>query len=112
MSDTNPATVTDGLQSLVNDDKYFFDDGDCMFIVGGFLFKLHRLFLSRDPESVFRDMFRIPQGSTTAGNELDPIPLTEDSADDFRALCWALYALPGEIQLQNDSEANIERQWQ
>ncbi|KAJ7364884.1 hypothetical protein DFH08DRAFT_662474, partial [Mycena albidolilacea] len=96
------------------DDKYFFDDGDCTFVVGDFWFKLHKVILSRDPESMFRDMFSIPQCTTTPpgaslGDELEPISLSGDSADEFRALCWALYALPPEIQAQNNFEANIER---
>ncbi|KAJ7812771.1 hypothetical protein B0H13DRAFT_2470244, partial [Mycena leptocephala] len=81
-------------------------NGDCMFVVGGVLFKLHKLFLSRDPESMFCHMFSSPQGSETQETE---IALSGDSVDDFRALCWALYALPTEIQLQNDPGANIER---
>ncbi|KAJ6504747.1 hypothetical protein C8R47DRAFT_157244 [Mycena vitilis] len=92
-----------------NDTVYFFEDGDCIFEVVGVCFKLHKLFLSRDPESVFRNMFNIPQGSATEGLALDPIPLSGDSLKDFRALCWALYALPTELQSQNDREANIER---
>ncbi|KAJ6585498.1 hypothetical protein B0H19DRAFT_1059716 [Mycena capillaripes] len=93
----------------VQDDKYFFGDGDCMFVAGNVLFKLHKVFLSRDPESMFRDMFSIPQSSAAQGLALDPILLSGDSAENFRALCWALYALPTEIQSQNNDEANIER---
>ncbi|KAJ7133539.1 hypothetical protein C8R44DRAFT_849591 [Mycena epipterygia] len=107
-----PPGTDEPLQNLgqhepIRDDKYFFDDGDCMFIVGGFLFKLHKLFLSRDPESMFRGMFSIPQGPEA--DVLEPIRLDEDSADDFRALCWAVYALPTEIQLQNNRGADIAR---
>ncbi|KAJ7606567.1 hypothetical protein DFH06DRAFT_240104 [Mycena polygramma] len=91
------------------DTEYFFENGDCIFEVVGVYFKLHKLFLSRDRESMFPDMFNIPQGSTTEGQALDPIRLSGDTIEDFRALCWALYALPTEIQSQNDPEANIER---
>ncbi|KAJ6622621.1 hypothetical protein B0H10DRAFT_2013537, partial [Mycena sp. CBHHK59/15] len=78
-----------------------------MFLVSGVLFKLHKLFLSRDPESMFRDMFNLPQGSSP--QTMDPIPLSNDSADEFRALCWVVYAFPHEIQLQNTPDADMPR---
>ncbi|KAF7348197.1 BTB domain-containing protein [Mycena sanguinolenta] len=115
--DTNPASPSShtpngepqGLEPAVNDDTYFFDDGDCVFVVEGYFFKVHKVILSRDPESMFRIMFTLPQGSAPHGKELDPIVLSGDSADEFRSLCWALYALPTEIQAQNHHEADIER---
>ncbi|KAF8215057.1 hypothetical protein K438DRAFT_1955053 [Mycena galopus ATCC 62051] len=110
-TDATPPTQSNTPKPPVNDEKYFFDDGDCLFFVDGFIFKLHKIILSRDPESVFRSMFSLPQGivgSATQGNELEPIPCG-DTADEFRALCWALYALPTEIQAQNDPKADIDR---
>ncbi|KAJ6585497.1 hypothetical protein B0H19DRAFT_422176 [Mycena capillaripes] len=90
----------------VRDDKYFFADGDCMFLADGILFKLHKLFLSRDPESMFRGMFSMPQGKLM---DLDLITLSGDSADEFRALCWAVYALPDEILVQSTPKADIPK---
>ncbi|KAJ6583916.1 hypothetical protein DFH09DRAFT_263851 [Mycena vulgaris] len=91
----------------IQDTNYFFDDGDCVFLVEGYLFKLHKSILSRDPESMFRGMFSIPQGRD-AIQSADPI-LTGDSAEEFRALCWVVYALPNEILLQNTPNADIPR---
>ncbi|KAJ7490542.1 hypothetical protein FB451DRAFT_621530 [Mycena latifolia] len=99
-----------GAAAPIPDTEYFFDDGDCMFLVQSSLFKLHKSFLSRGPESMFRDMFSIPQGSsTTQSVELAPIRLTGDSKEEFRALCWVIYALPNEIYLQSTSKADVER---
>ncbi|KAJ7506711.1 hypothetical protein B0H11DRAFT_1972394 [Mycena galericulata] len=91
------------------DEKYFFDDGDCLFLVGGVFFKPHKVFLCRDPESMFRVMFSLPQGNASPATDLEPIELTGDSAEEFRALCWALYALPSETQLQNTFGADVPR---
>ncbi|KAJ7740237.1 hypothetical protein DFH07DRAFT_926664 [Mycena maculata] len=104
-------TSTDGPAETapIRDEKYFFDDGDCMFLVGGVLFKLHRLFLCRDPESMFRGMFSIPQNGMAQAPDLEPIPLPDDTADEFRAFCWAIYALPGEIYLQSTHKGDIAR---
>ncbi|KAJ7506725.1 hypothetical protein B0H11DRAFT_1972480 [Mycena galericulata] len=90
-------------------EKYFFEDGDCLFLVEGVFFKLHKLFLCRDPESMFLGMFSIPQGSASRATDLEPIKLTGDSAEEFRALCWALYALPSEIHLQTTPDADVPR---
>lgn len=54
-------------------------------------FQLHKVILCRDPESMFRDMFSMPQDPQA--KNLDPIPLLDDSAEQIRALCWAVYAL-------------------
>ncbi|KAJ7105068.1 hypothetical protein C8R43DRAFT_227057 [Mycena crocata] len=100
--------LPDGERMVVVDvETYFFDDGDCIFLVEGVLFKLHKWSLSRDPDSMFRGMFNIPQGSLQT--TLDPIPLSGDSADEFRALCWAVYALPNEIHLQMTRDADVTR---
>ncbi|KAJ7696682.1 hypothetical protein B0H17DRAFT_1130709 [Mycena rosella] len=58
---------------------------------------------------MFRGMFSIPQGSAVQPTDLLPIPLTEDSAEEFRALCWVVYALPNEIHLQSTRGADIPR---
>ncbi|KAJ7069365.1 hypothetical protein C8F01DRAFT_1112429 [Mycena amicta] len=75
------------------DEKYYFDDGDCTFLVEGVLFKLHKFNLRRHPESMFCNLFKDANGEKS-----ETIPL-DDSAEDFRALCWVMYALPGEMYL-------------
>ncbi|KAJ7740238.1 hypothetical protein DFH07DRAFT_839322 [Mycena maculata] len=102
LSDTSITIET----APIRDEKYFFGDGDCVFLVRGILFKLHKWALCRDPDSMFRDMFDIPQDFQA--KVLDPIALSDDIAD-FRALCWAVYALPMEIELQNKSGADLVR---
>ncbi|KAJ7274066.1 hypothetical protein C8J57DRAFT_251018 [Mycena rebaudengoi] len=99
------ASVASSERSVTQDPKYFFNDGDCVFRVDGVLFKLHKLILYRDPGSMFRDMFNIPQGNI---RDAEPIPL-QDTAEEFRALCWVIYALPDETQSQNAREVDIPR---
>ncbi|KAF7314828.1 hypothetical protein MKEN_00957200 [Mycena kentingensis (nom. inval.)] len=84
-------TVSDAPAGQAEDETYFFDDGDCIFLADNTIFRLHRAFLSRDPSSVFRNMFRDATGDTS-----EPIPLS-DTAEDIRALCWLLYLPPGEL---------------
>ncbi|KAJ7035233.1 hypothetical protein C8F04DRAFT_1345853 [Mycena alexandri] len=151
----------DGTQP-VKDDKYFFDDGDCLFLVEGILFKVLSSYKGSiwDPESIgcfthhflgpnltpnfdrnlaklnsklgrdvnallvvqlrscqlrhsfTKDVIKMPSAprgdrnltscDLEVGSQdmvvLDPIPLSDDSsAEEFRALCWAVYALPNEI---------------
>nr|GAT43411.1 predicted protein [Mycena chlorophos] len=76
---------------VVKDPKYFFSDGDCSLLVGGNLFKLHKDRLRCDPDSFFCNMFAQAKGSTE-----EVIPM-QDEVEDFRALCWILYARPLEI---------------
>ncbi|KAJ6533847.1 hypothetical protein B0H10DRAFT_139416 [Mycena sp. CBHHK59/15] len=108
MNSVSAASMSHGPVEAIHDAKYFFDDGDCMFLVEGVLFKLHKLFLSRDPESMFRHMFSLPQPSTAKTMDKDPIQLS-DSAEDFRALCWGTYALPPEMRRQDTCDADIPR---
>ncbi|KAK7048748.1 hypothetical protein R3P38DRAFT_3174988 [Favolaschia claudopus] len=115
VEDLNPtpaSEITDSIStsnSPIQDEQYFFDNGDCVFLVGNHLFKdtfkqLHKAILSRDPESAFSGMFSLP-----TENGLEPITLTGDTVSQFRELCWALYALPTEIQAQNSPNTKIER---
>lgn len=41
---------------------------------------------------MFRGMFSIPQGEMAQAAKLEPIQLS-DSAEEFRAFCWVVYAL-------------------
>jgi hypothetical protein len=54
---------------------------------------VHKWVLCRDPDSMFRDLFSIPQGPQAKDHESETIPLFDDSAKEFCALCWAVYAL-------------------
>ncbi|KAF7298652.1 BTB domain-containing protein [Mycena indigotica] len=75
----------------VQDAKYFFEDGDCVFLASGVLFKLHKFNLCRDRNSMFANMFTDAGGVAAAQTEQEVIRL-DDAAEDFRALCWAIYA--------------------
>ncbi|KAF8957023.1 hypothetical protein BDZ97DRAFT_139935 [Flammula alnicola] len=84
------------------DETYYKPDGDCVILVEGVLFKLHRFLLARD-SSAFADMLNIPTGDkedSQAMTEENPLVL-QDNIKNFRALCWILYALPNDIQKQN-----------
>nr|GAT43416.1 predicted protein [Mycena chlorophos] len=88
----------------IPDDKYHFEDGDCMFLVENMEFKVHKVMFSRDPDSMFRTMFSLPQ------NSLPPDTIrVSDSLDDFRGLCWILYAMPADISQQSTPEADVPK---
>ncbi|KAF7298641.1 hypothetical protein MIND_00811200 [Mycena indigotica] len=76
----------------VKDGQYYFEHGDCTFLVEQVLFKLPRFALCQDANSMFADMFAVAKDD----DDLAPIPL-DDSAEDFRALCWAMFARPTEM---------------
>ncbi|KAJ7069334.1 hypothetical protein C8F01DRAFT_1015144 [Mycena amicta] len=118
------------LQSTMERDKeYFYPTGDCVLLVEGTLFKLHKERLTRDADSeghaFFRDLFQDAQDGTTDsdkftdveyfndddhdGKKFEIIRGIDDSVDDFKALCWALYALPGDTQKQTEAGADIPR---
>nr|GAT59862.1 predicted protein [Mycena chlorophos] len=78
-------------QQPVKDEKYYFEKGDCTFLVQGVLLKLTRFQLSRDPQSFFAVLFADANGDASEVIELD------DSVEDFRALCWAIYSGPIEM---------------
>ncbi|KAF9483566.1 hypothetical protein BDN70DRAFT_873638 [Pholiota conissans] len=80
--------------AIVRDENYYIEGGDCIIRVGNVLFKIHRYLLNRDA-SAFSNMFSLPQGSQNAQGNTDDDPLVlYDHVDDFRALCWIIYALP------------------
>ncbi|KAF7299867.1 BTB domain-containing protein [Mycena chlorophos] len=94
MSDTSmasPPVEVSTPQQPVKDEKYYFEKGDCTFLVQGVLFKLTRFQLSRDPQSFFAVLFADANGDASEVIELD------DSVEDFRALCWAIYSGPIEM---------------
>nr|GAT61395.1 predicted protein [Mycena chlorophos] len=90
----------------VKDEKYYFEKGDCTFLVEGVLFKVARFHFCRDPDSVFANMF-----SDAKGDLSEAIPLPNDTAECFRALCWAMYALPAEMRTAytNPSTVPVEK---
>ncbi|KAF8204625.1 hypothetical protein BJ912DRAFT_2907 [Pholiota molesta] len=77
---------------------------------GSVLFKIHRLLLERET-SAFSNMFNLPQGNTGSQVNSDENPLVlHDDVNDFRALCWILYALPTEYSQQHSIDtANIQK---
>ncbi|KAF9483577.1 hypothetical protein BDN70DRAFT_918313 [Pholiota conissans] len=89
---------------LVRDDTYYRENGDCVIRVGSVLFKIHRILLERDA-SAFLNMFSMPQGNdpALANSDNDPLVLFDD-VDDFRALCWIIYALPTVYMQQSKLE--------
>ncbi|KAF9451135.1 hypothetical protein P691DRAFT_757610 [Macrolepiota fuliginosa MF-IS2] len=102
-------------QIPTRDQAYYFLDGSCVIQVQDHLFRVHRSLLERD-SSFFQTVFSLPQATSVAegrggGEEGDAIVALEghsdghpiicqDSVDDFRALCWALYARPKDIIAQ------------
>ncbi|KIM40981.1 hypothetical protein M413DRAFT_11238 [Hebeloma cylindrosporum] len=93
----------------VHDKDFYHESGDCVVLVGKTLFKVHRYRLASDG-STFGDMFTFPngEGCPNSTTEDDPLVLP-DSVDEFRALCWALYALPLEIGRQIQVNAFIPK---
>lgn len=96
---------------FVLDLEYYKEDGDFTILVESTLFKVHRFLLSRD-SSAFADMFKDAVAPRVSGRDAtDEGPLLlADSCEELSALCWALYALPTEVILQeDDSTINIPR---
>ncbi|KAF5360693.1 hypothetical protein D9756_005119 [Leucocoprinus leucothites] len=93
------------------DPDYYFADGDCIIQAENTSFKTRFPF--------FTTLFSLPQSSHTTdklphaavfvgsgeeGSEKNPTVVCQDTADDFRSLCWVLYARPSDIEVQQDSE--------
>lgn len=110
-STSSAGTHTDSsAMGYVRDPKFWFKKGDCVVIVENTMLKvstmcrsfskalvtpstqIHRSDLERDC-SVFADMFSLPNGddSPNTTTETDPLILP-DKLNEFRALCWVLYA--------------------
>ncbi|EKM79560.1 hypothetical protein AGABI1DRAFT_128707 [Agaricus bisporus var. burnettii JB137-S8] len=100
------------VSSVIRDEDYYWHDGNCAIRVKDRLFKLHRYLLERD-SVIFRILFTLPQSDELSDDEKqtftgqgvdgqsdeDPI-ICDDSIEDFKALCWMLYAGPKEISAQ------------
>ncbi|KAF4590242.1 BTB domain-containing protein [Pleurotus pulmonarius] len=95
------------------DEDYYKSDGNtdgfCLFQVENALFRVHRFVLARDT-SAFESMFKMPAPRPKFGDNKSifdvPVALT-DTAEQFRDLLWALYALPNDLY---PSEANSDRE--
>ncbi|KAL4251797.1 hypothetical protein ABKN59_004653 [Abortiporus biennis] len=99
------------------DPVYYIHDGNSVLLVENTLFKVHRSTLTKD-QSAFETMFQISSEADTSksdssmtaapegGDDANPIRLQGDTADEFRALLWALYALPHELTIAMTPEAN------
>ncbi|KIM40985.1 hypothetical protein M413DRAFT_28085 [Hebeloma cylindrosporum] len=82
--------------------QYYHQSGDLVFVVEGILFKIHRFQLERalgvNSDPIPLGAQQLLQG--VAEKNLK-IQFLHDKAEEFRALCWALYAPPHEIVLQH-----------
>ncbi|KAJ7119487.1 hypothetical protein C8R44DRAFT_788178 [Mycena epipterygia] len=99
-----------GVAKIVRDSVYYKTSGDCKIRIGDTLFCIHRFQLERD-SSAFQTMFQLPQGTEKpqGTTDEDPIILTGDTVEEFRALCWALYALPDEIVREGTAGKSMEK---
>ncbi|TBU39182.1 hypothetical protein BD309DRAFT_993934 [Dichomitus squalens] len=99
------------------DPSYYIHDGNTVLLVENTLFKVHRSVLTKD-KSAFETMFQLPGETDSARSESsmtvaqegesddNPIKLQGDTADEFRALMWALYSLPHELTIAMTAEAD------
>ncbi|KAJ7186752.1 hypothetical protein C8R46DRAFT_1342063 [Mycena filopes] len=96
---------------VVRDPVFYKPGGDCRIRVADTLFCIHRFLLERDSAAIFQTMFELPQGVDTpqGSTDEDPIVLAGDTVEEFRDLCWALYALPNDVVKENEDADSIER---
>ncbi|KAG2145877.1 hypothetical protein DEU56DRAFT_788604 [Suillus clintonianus] len=120
--DVSPTTPKLQLQLSIphHDPTYYIPDGNTVLLVENTLFRVHRSTLTKD-KSTFDSMFSLDSDlrsssstpSVTAGPEGEsddnPIRLQGDTAQEFRALLWALYALPHELTLALTPKANTSQ---
>lgn len=112
----------DGMLSLSipgpsRDPTYYIPDGNSVLLVENTLFRVHRSTLTKD-KSAFETMFQLSSETDSSRSESsvtlavegesddNPIRLQGDSADEFRALLWSLYALPHELLIAMTPEAD------
>ncbi|KAF9451134.1 hypothetical protein P691DRAFT_724788 [Macrolepiota fuliginosa MF-IS2] len=103
---------------LIEDENYYFKDGNCVFRVADYLFNIHRSLMAQE-SPFFERLFSLPQPEThnqkdgfleARGISADGVPDSnpiscQDSVDSFRALCWGLYAKPIEVRAQDSPES-------
>ncbi|KAF5350861.1 hypothetical protein D9758_010521 [Tetrapyrgos nigripes] len=105
-----------GAQTVpVRDSEYYISEGNTTIRVEGTLFKVHRYILARDG-SAFENMFsldaHVPSFSDSSRegcSDENPIVLHGDTPDEFRALCWSLYALPAEVFQMPSTQSDVIR---
>jgi hypothetical protein len=112
-SHPEPVGTSPDAPSTHRDTEYYWEDGNCILLVESTLFKVrhpftrgilrgdttsshqvHRSLFVRD-SAVFRDMLSlgdVNQVCTEGSDDSTPIIL-QDTSEDFRTLCWAIYAL-------------------
>ncbi|KAI0755097.1 hypothetical protein C8Q80DRAFT_1093596 [Daedaleopsis nitida] len=102
------------------DPVYYIHDGNSVLLVEHTLFKVHRSVLTKD-KSAFETMFQLSGETDSARSDSsmtvaqegesddNPIRLQGDTADEFRALLWALYALPHELTIAMTADADCTR---
>ncbi|KAH8104658.1 hypothetical protein BXZ70DRAFT_888007 [Cristinia sonorae] len=112
----------DGILSLSipgpsRDPLYYISDGNSVLLVENTLFKVHRSTLTKD-KSAFETMFQLSSETDSSRsdssmtvaqegeNDDNPIRLQGDTAEEFRSLLWALYALPNELMDATGANAN------
>ncbi|KIM40986.1 hypothetical protein M413DRAFT_157626 [Hebeloma cylindrosporum] len=81
----------------VRDKHHYHESGDLAFVVGDILFKIHRFQLERCSSSLTDNP--LLRSGQQLPKENKPRVL-QDKVEEFRALCWALYAPPQETALQ------------
>ncbi|KAL1675689.1 hypothetical protein EV122DRAFT_280801 [Schizophyllum commune] len=80
-------------QAAKPDPVYYHSDGDLEVLVDNTLFKVHNILFARLGIDT-------PATATSPGEQptkkADIVVLSSITLDDFRALCWAVYLLPGD----------------
>ncbi|KAF7314803.1 hypothetical protein MKEN_00954700 [Mycena kentingensis (nom. inval.)] len=84
------------------DAEYFLEDGDFTFCIQDVLFKLPKFTLCLDRGSMFYNMFH-----DIRGDAAEVIPL-DDSPEDFRFLCWAMFAPRSEMHAVSREPDDID----
>ncbi|KAK7018604.1 hypothetical protein R3P38DRAFT_3274651 [Favolaschia claudopus] len=91
--------------SVARDPKYYQVNGDCKIRVGNTLFSIHRSLFEPD-FLAFQSMLQL--NSASGLTDENPIILARDTAEHFRALCWALYALSNSLTPEQTEGNSIE----
>ncbi|KAF5315189.1 hypothetical protein D9619_006937 [Psilocybe cf. subviscida] len=100
-------------ECLQRDSRYYSsesDSGCCVFRAENTLFRVHKCYLMREP-CAFGDLFSLPSvpGGFVEGHTDDTPVSLSDSAEEFRDLLWALYALPTQLISMDDSDTSSVR---
>jgi hypothetical protein len=84
-----------GRSNVRRHSKYYFADGNAIFLVDDYLFNIHRYFLQTCEDSLFATMFSLPtSGDAEGGSDENPIRLEQVSVEQFEALLRVLYPRP------------------